>query len=95
MGTCGDHGVNGTVLCYGAYWTTKLQSLLQVSKFTYNLETCDMEYAFAVAIIEKVVNDHCNGLFIKGQNKHDAMTPAQAAQEVQAIKEAFNKVRNG
>jgi len=54
-----------------------------------------MEYAFAVAIIEKVVNDHCNGLFIKGQNKHDAMTPAQAAQEVQAIKEAFNKVRNG
>lgn len=95
MGTCGDRGVNGTVLCYGAYWTTKLQSPTRVSKFTYNLETCDMEYAFAVAIMDKVVKDHCNHLMVKGQNKHDPLTPASAAREVEAVKNAYDKVRNG
>lgn len=54
-----------------------------------------MEYAFAIAIIEKVLTDRCNEVFARGQDQNDAMTPAQAAQEVAAIQEAFNKVRNG
>ena len=54
-----------------------------------------MEYAFAIAIIEKVVNDQCNQLLVKGQNKHDSMTPASATREVQAIRKALEKVRNG
>ena len=95
MGTCGDHGVNGTALCYGVFSTTKLQSLIQVSKFTYDLETCDMEYAFAIAIMDKVIKDHCNQLLVKGQNKRDSMTPAIAAKEVEAVKKAYDKVRNG
>ena len=28
-----------------------------------------MEYAFAVAIMDKVVKDHCNHLLVKGQEQ--------------------------
>lgn len=54
-----------------------------------------MEYAFAIAIMDKVVKDHCNQLLVKGQNKRDSMTPATAAKEVEAVKKAYDKVRNG
>mgnify|MGYP003108655446 FL=1 len=54
-----------------------------------------MEYSFAVAIMDKVVKDHCNHLMVKGQNKRDSMTPAMAAKEVEAVKNAYDKVRNG
>ena len=54
-----------------------------------------MEYAFAVAIMDKVVKDHCNHLMVKGQNKHDPLTPTSAAREVEAVKNAYDKIRNG
>jgi hypothetical protein len=56
MGTCGDRGVNGIALCYGAYWTTKLQSPIRVSKFTYNLETCDMDNRVDIVYVIQRLN---------------------------------------
>ena len=54
-----------------------------------------MDYAFAVAIMDKVVKDYCNQMLVKGQNKYDSMTPASAAREVETVKKAYDKVRNG
>jgi hypothetical protein len=54
-----------------------------------------MQYQFALAIIEKIVRDHCNAIRVRGELLHDDMTPEQAKQEVKVIKEALDKVRNG
>lgn len=54
-----------------------------------------MQYQFAVAIIEKIVRDHCDAIRIRGELLHDNMTPEKAKQEVEVIKQAYDKVRNG
>lgn len=54
-----------------------------------------MEYAFATAIIDKIVKDHCNAILIRGELGHDDLTPKAAKNEVEVIKQAYDKVRNG
>jgi hypothetical protein len=54
-----------------------------------------MEYAFATAIIDKIVRDHCNALLVRGELNHDELTPETAKREVEVIKNAYDKVRNG
>jgi hypothetical protein len=54
-----------------------------------------MQYQFAVAIVEKIIRDHCNAIQVRGELLHDDMTPEKAKQEVEVIKRAYEKVRNG
>ena len=54
-----------------------------------------MEYAFANAIIDKIIKDHCNALLVRGELGHDDLTPKAAQREVEVIKKAYEKVRNG
>jgi hypothetical protein len=54
-----------------------------------------MEYAFATAIIDKIVREHCNAILVRGELHHDELTPKAAQREVEVIKNAYDKVRNG
>ncbi len=50
--------------------------------------TNDIEYALAIALIEKIVNDHCERLQ-REAGQHNA------TEQINTIKLALNKVRNG
>jgi len=57
--------------------------------------TNDIEYAWAVALIEKIVDDHCERLRSEAELLEGFEARKKSAEQVSAIKEAFNKVRNG
>ena len=54
-----------------------------------------MEYEWAVALIEKIVNDHCEKLRSEAEQIGEPLARKTASEQIQAIKSAFNKVRNG
>ena len=54
-----------------------------------------MEYEWAVALIEKIVNDHCEKLRGEAEQIGEPLARKTASEQIQAIKSAFNKVRNG
>lgn len=57
--------------------------------------TNDIEYEWAVALIEKIVNDHCERLRSEAEQLEGFQARKNATEQIHAIKLAFNKVRNG
>ena len=57
--------------------------------------TNDIEYAWAVALIEKIVNDHCEKLRSEAEQLDGFQARKNATEQIHTIKSAFNKVRNG
>lgn len=57
--------------------------------------TNDIEYAWAVALIEKIVNDHCERLRSEAEQLDGFQARKNATEQIHTIKLAFNKVRNG
>ncbi len=57
--------------------------------------TNDIEYAWAVALIEKIVNDHCERLRSEAEQLEGFQARKNATEQIHTIKLAFNKVRNG
>jgi len=54
-----------------------------------------LEYAWAVALIEKIVNDHCEKLRSEAELLDGFEARKNATEQIHTIKLAFNKVRNG
>jgi len=54
-----------------------------------------LEYAWAVALIEKIVNDHCEKLRGEAELLDGFEARKNATEQIHTIKLAFNKVRNG
>jgi antitoxin component HigA of HigAB toxin-antitoxin module len=57
--------------------------------------TNDIEYAWALALIEKIVNDHCERLRSEAEQLEGFQARKNATEQIHTIKLAFNKVRNG
>ena len=57
--------------------------------------TNDIEYAWAVALIEKIVDDHCEKLRSEAEQLEGFQARKNASEQIHTIKLAFNKVRNG
>ena len=57
--------------------------------------TNNIEYAWAVALIEKIVNDHCERLRSEAEQLEGFQARKNATEQIHTIKLAFNKVRNG
>ena len=57
--------------------------------------TNDIEYAWAVALIEKIVNDHCEKLRSEAEQLDGFEARKNATEQIHTIKLAFQKVRNG
>lgn len=54
-----------------------------------------LEYAWCVAIIEKIVNDHCEKLRSEAEQLDGFEARKNATEQIHAIKLAFQRVRNG
>ena len=54
-----------------------------------------MEYAMAVAIIERIVEQHCEKLRSEAELLETFGARKTALKQIHAIKDAFSKVRNG
>jgi hypothetical protein len=54
-----------------------------------------MEYQEAVAIVEAIINKHCEKLRSEAALLESFGARRTALQQIDAIKDAFNKVRNG
>lgn len=54
-----------------------------------------LEYAWCVAIIEKIVNDHCEKLRSEAEQLDGFEARKTALQQINTIKDAFQRVRNG
>jgi antitoxin component HigA of HigAB toxin-antitoxin module len=57
--------------------------------------TNNLEYEWAVALIEKIVNDHCEKLRSEAELLEGFEARKNATEQIHAIKLAFQKVRNG
>ena len=57
--------------------------------------TNNLEYEWAVALIEKIVNDHCERLRSEAELLEGFEARKNATEQIHTIKLAFNKVRNG
>ena len=57
--------------------------------------TNNLEYEWAVALIEKIVNDHCERLRSEAEQLEGFQARKNASEQIHTIKLAFNKVRNG
>jgi len=57
--------------------------------------TNNIEYEWAVALIEKIVDDHCERLRSEAELLEGFKARKNAIEQVHTIKLAFNKVRNG
>lgn len=57
--------------------------------------TNDIEYEWAVALIEKIVDDHCERLRSEAELLEGFEARKNAHEQVHTIKLAFQKVRNG
>jgi antitoxin component HigA of HigAB toxin-antitoxin module len=57
--------------------------------------TNNLEYEWAVALIEKIVNDHCERLRSEAEQLEGFQARKNATEQIHTIKLAFNKVRNG
>ena len=57
--------------------------------------TDDIEYRWAVALIEKIVDQHCERLRQEAEHLEGDQAQLNAVEQVHTIKLAFNKVRNG
>ena len=57
--------------------------------------TNNLEYEWAVALIEKIVNDHCEKLRSEAELLEGFEARKNATEQIHTIKLAFNKVRNG
>lgn len=55
----------------------------------------NMEYAMAVAIIERIVEQHCEKLRSEAELLETFGARKTALKQINAIKDAFSKVRNG
>ena len=54
-----------------------------------------MEYAMAVAIIERIVEQHCEKLRSEAEQLDGFEARKNATEQIHAIKLAFQRVRNG
>jgi len=57
--------------------------------------TNNLEYEWAVALIEKIVNDHCERLRSEAEQLEGFQARKNASEQIHTIKLAFQKVRNG
>jgi len=57
--------------------------------------TNNIEYEWAVALIEKIVDQHCEKLRSEAELLDGFQARKNASEQIHAIKLAFNKVRNG
>lgn len=55
----------------------------------------NMEYAMAVALIERIIDQHCEKLRSEAELLESFGARKTALKQVKAIKEAFARVRNG
>jgi hypothetical protein len=54
-----------------------------------------LEYAWCVAIIEKIINDHCEKLRSEAEQLDNFDERKAAIETIHGIKLAFQRVRNG
>jgi hypothetical protein len=54
-----------------------------------------LEYAWCVAIIEKIINDHCEKLRSEAEQLEGFEARKAATETIHGIKLAFQRVRNG
>ena len=54
-----------------------------------------MEYQEAIEIVEAIINKHCEKLRSEAELLESFGARRTALQQIDAIKDAFNKVRNG
>lgn len=57
--------------------------------------TNSIKYAWAVALIEKIVDDHCEKLRREAELIEGLQARKNATEQIHTIKQAFNKIRNG
>jgi antitoxin component HigA of HigAB toxin-antitoxin module len=55
----------------------------------------NIEYEWAVALIEKIVDQHCERLRQEAECLEGDQAQLNAIEQIHTIKLAFNKVRNG
>jgi antitoxin component HigA of HigAB toxin-antitoxin module len=54
-----------------------------------------LEYEWSVALIEKIVDQHCEKLRQEAEQLEGFQARKNASEQIHTIKLAFNKVRNG
>ena len=57
--------------------------------------TNKLEYEWAVALIERIVDQHCEKLRQEAEQLEGFQARKNASEQIHTIKLAFNKVRNG
>jgi len=57
--------------------------------------TNKLEYEWSVALIEKIVDQHCEKLRQEAEQLEGFQARKNASEQIHTIKLAFNKVRNG
>jgi antitoxin component HigA of HigAB toxin-antitoxin module len=57
--------------------------------------TDNIDYTWAVTLIERIVNDHCERLRREAEHLEGFQARRNATEQIHTTKLAFNKVRNG